>query len=242
MKYLIDAHTHTIASGHAYNTIDEMTKKAAAIGLENLAITEHAPAMPGSCQILYFSNLGVVPRDKFGVHRLMGCEANIIDLNGKLDLKRGMLSKMDIVIASFHIPCIKPGTQEENTRALLKVMENPYVNIIGHPDDSRYPVDMETIVRAAKENHKLLELNNTSLRPNGPRTGARENDLVMLELCKQMDVCISLGSDAHIEEDICNFAYCEEVLAAVDFPQRLIANTDMALFHSYLSSSVGALL
>ena len=41
-------------------------------------------------------------------------------------------------------------------------MENHYVNIIGLPDDSRYPVDYEKLVKAAKEKHVLLELNNTS--------------------------------------------------------------------------------
>jgi histidinol phosphatase-like PHP family hydrolase len=56
MKYLIDTHTHTIASGHAYNTIDEMTRYAGSIGLLNLAITEHAPQMPGSSSLLYFIN------------------------------------------------------------------------------------------------------------------------------------------------------------------------------------------
>ena len=61
MRYLIDTHTHTIASGHAYNTIDEMTRKANSIGLENLAITEHTPKMPGSCNMLYFTNLKVLP-------------------------------------------------------------------------------------------------------------------------------------------------------------------------------------
>ncbi|MDD3240993.1 MAG: phosphatase, partial [Lachnospira sp.] len=39
MKYLIDTHTHTIASGHAYNTIDEMTRHAAELGVEYLGIT-----------------------------------------------------------------------------------------------------------------------------------------------------------------------------------------------------------
>lgn len=234
MKYLIDTHTHTIASGHAYNTIDEMTKRAADIGLANIAITEHAPEMWGSCGLLYFTNLKVVPRNKYGVRRFMGCEANILDYSGKLDLPESTLEKMDIVIASFHTPCIKPGTVEQNTAALLKVIDSPYVNIIGHPDDSRYPIDMETVVKAAKQHHKLLELNNASLNENGPRIGARANDLEMLKLCKKYEVCISLGSDAHIEEDICNFANCEKLLEEVDFPERLIANLDMDLFESYL--------
>lgn len=56
MKYTIDTHTHTLVSGHAYNTIDEMAAYAAGIGVTHLAITDHAPKMPGSAGILYFSN------------------------------------------------------------------------------------------------------------------------------------------------------------------------------------------
>lgn len=235
MKYRIDTHTHTIASGHAYNTLDEMTRYAAETGVEYLGITEHAPKMPGSCQLLYFGNLKVVPRKKFGVHRLMGCEANIIDLNGRIDLEKYGLRQCDIVIASFHIPCVKAGTKEENTHALIEAMKNPYVNIIGHPDDSRYPVEYEAIVKAAREHHVLLELNNTSLKPEGPRSGARENDLTMLDLCKRYDVCISLGSDAHVEEDICNFDLAQELLEEVDFPDCLVANSDIELLQSYLN-------
>ena len=236
MRYLIDTHTHTIASGHAYNTIDEMTRKANSIGLENLAITEHTPKMPGSCNMLYFTNLKILPERKYDVNRLFGCEANIVNLYGEVDMPDGLLRKMDIVIASFHIPCVKAGSVKENTRALINAMKNPYIDIIGHPDDSRYAVDMEMVVDAAKEYQTLLELNNSSLKPNGPRQGARENDIKMLELCKKKDVCITIGSDAHIEEDICNFGFTEELLEEVDFPDRLIVNKDIDLLNSYLHS------
>lgn len=234
-RYLIDTHTHTVASGHAYNTIDEMSRYAAAQGLAALGITEHAPKMPGSCQLFYFTNLKSVPRQKFGIRRYMGCEANITDYAGKLDLPGKVLAQMDIVIASFHLPCIKPGGIQENTQALLGVMDNPAVHIIGHPDDQRYPVDMEQVVLAAKKKKKLLELNNASLKPTGPREGARENDLKMLALCKKHEVCIALGSDAHVEEDIANFSLCEELLKEVDFPDRLIANLDLELMGFFLA-------
>lgn len=236
MRYLIDTHTHTIASGHAYNTIDEMTRKANSIGLENLAITEHTPKMPGSCNMLYFTNLKILPERKYDVNRLFGCEANIVNLYGEVDMPDSLLRKMDIVIASFHIPCVKAGSVKENTRALINAMKNPYIDIIGHPDDSRYAVDMEMVVDAAKEYQTLLELNNSSLKPNGPRQGAKENDIKMLELCKKKDVCITIGSDAHIEEDICNFGFAEELLEEVNFPDRLIVNKDIDLLNSYLHS------
>ena len=49
MKPLIDAHTHTVASGHAYSSLQEMAKAAAEKGLQVLGITEHGPSVPGTC-------------------------------------------------------------------------------------------------------------------------------------------------------------------------------------------------
>lgn len=59
MKYhsVLDLHTHTIVSGHAYCTLREMAKAASEKGLELLGITEHAPKMPGTCHKFYFENL-----------------------------------------------------------------------------------------------------------------------------------------------------------------------------------------
>lgn len=236
MKFLIDTHTHTIASGHAYSTIDEMTQEASRMGVTHLAFTEHAPNMPGSCGELYFHNLKVNRREKYGVTRLFGCEVNIMDLNGSLDMPNYILEQLDIAIASLHTPCVCSGSINENTRALVKAIMNPYINIIGHPDDSRYPLDYEQIVMAAKEYHTLLELNNSSLKPSGPRVKARNNDLRMLELCKKNNVCISLGSDAHVAEDICNFELAYQLLEEVDFPERMIANSDIDLLNSYLKA------
>ena len=132
----------------------------------------------------------------------------------------------------FHVSA--PVQRSRIRRQLVQVLENPLVDIIGHPDDSRYPVDFETVVRAAKQNNKFLELNNTSLKPDGPRSGARENDLCMLKLCMEHGVMITLGSDAHVEEDICNFSYAEELLKEVHFPDQLIANLDLDRFTALL--------
>ena len=73
-KVLLDAHTHTVASGHAYSSLQEMAKAAADMGLEVLGITEHGPSVPGTCPTLYFKNMFVVPRQMYGVRLLMGCE------------------------------------------------------------------------------------------------------------------------------------------------------------------------
>lgn len=230
MKIVVESHSHTIASGHAYNTMDEMVKSASEKGIELLAITEHAPNMPGTCHVFHFYNQKVVKRIRYGVEVLLGAELNIIDYEGKVDLDEEVLNCLDLAIASLHPPCIHPGTMEENTNALIGAMKNPHVKIIGHPDDGRYPLDYERLVKAAKEYGVLLEVNNSSLSPKSFRKNAKENYIKMLELCKQYQVPITLGSDAHVIEDIGNINFSKEVLELTNFPEELIANQSVMFF------------
>lgn len=156
MRFIVDTHSHTLASGHAYSTITEMAEAAAQKGLQALAITEHAPEMPGTCGLFYFQNLDVVPRNIKGIQLLMGAEVNIMDSEGSVDLPESTCKDLDIVVASIHPPCYGLGHSErENTQAYIKAMQKPYINIIGHPDDGRFPFDHEAVVRAAKETGTL---------------------------------------------------------------------------------------
>ena len=123
MKYVLDAHTHTIASGHAYSTIREMAKSASEKGLELLGITEHSMKMPGTCQLFYFENLKMVDREMYGVELYMGTELNIMDYEGHVDMGEKTLKKMDIVIASMHIP--QTGNQRGKYQCLPGSDEKP---------------------------------------------------------------------------------------------------------------------
>ncbi len=53
-RFKLDVHTHTLASGHAYSTVDENAKYGSQIGLELLGTSDHAPKMPGSTHPLHF--------------------------------------------------------------------------------------------------------------------------------------------------------------------------------------------
>ncbi|MFW5670054.1 MAG: phosphatase, partial [Acetivibrio ethanolgignens] len=81
-----------------------------------------------------------------------------------------------------------------------------------------------------------LEVNNSSLSPKSFRAGARENVIAYLKLCKEYEVKVTLGSDAHYCEDIANFSYAEEALRAANFPRELILNTSVDKFMEYLES------
>ena len=236
MKFIADTHSHSLASGHAYSTIREMAQAAADKGLKMLALTEHAPEMPGTCGLFYFMNLDVIPREMYGVEMLFGAELNIMNPEGKLDLPHRVCKELDIVIASIHPPCYgMEHTIEENTNAYVNVMKNPYVNIIGHPDDGRFPVDYEVLVKTAKQTGTLLELNNSSLRPASFREGGRENMKIMLDLCKQYDVMVTTGSDAHVDADAGKFCYVQELIDYCNFPEELIATTDLEKLKPFLN-------
>lgn len=235
MKDYIDLHTHTIASGHAYNTMNEMIQTAAEKKLQILGITEHAPAMAGSCTQVYFMNLRVMPRQKEDLTVLYGVELNILDSDGHVDLPDQLLSQMDIGIASLHVPCYKGGTAAENTRAYLKTMEHQHVNVIGHPDDGRFQVDYKALVEGAKEYDVLLEVNNSSLSPISWREGARENYCKMLEYCKEYRAPIVVNSDAHADLDVGNHSLAQEILAEVNFPEELVVNAHPEMLRKYLN-------
>lgn len=234
MKFLIDTHTHTIASGHAYSTVDENMRWAAEKGMQIVAVTDHAPGMKDTTGHAYFANLHVLPKELHGVRLLRGIELNIIDFDGDVDMDERVLSRLDIAIASLHVNCLVPGSKKQNTRAYLKAMENPYVDILGHPGDPRYEVDYEEVFRVAEETKTLLEINNASLIPGGFRDGSRENIVYLLKRCMEEGREIILGSDAHFYTGIGDFSYAESLLKELDFPKELILNTDPARFLSRL--------
>lgn len=230
MKLKIDTHTHTLASGHAYSTVDENFRWAAEKGLELVALTDHAPSMKDTTCHAYFANLHVLPEKLHGVRLLRGIELNIMDFDGTVDMDEKTLSRLDMAIASLHTPCIAPGSRKENTRALLKVMENPYVDIIGHPGDPRYDIDYKEVFRQAKETGTILEINNASLIPGGFRDGSQENVKKILRMSMEEGVSVVLGSDAHFYTGIGDFSHAIALLKEIGFPEELVLNTDPARF------------
>ena len=176
MKALIDLHTHALSSGHAYSTVKENIEYAKINNLKYYGISDHGINMPGGPHLFYFQNLKVIPSEVNGVRVLRGMEANIIDYDGNTDaVFDEYTTGIDYLIASLHTVCLEPGTKEENTGATINAMDKPLVKIIGHPDDGRYELDYEAVVKAAKEKNVLLEVNNSSLNQGAFRPNAREN-------------------------------------------------------------------
>ena len=232
---LLDLHTHTTASGHAYNSLYEMVHSASVRGLSLFGCSDHAPAMPGSCHSFHFINFKVLPRTLYGVRLMMGVELNIMDYDGTVDLEQSVLEPLDYAIASLHQPCIHSGTALQNTSAYLGALKNPLIHIIGHPDDGRYEIDYEALIQGAKEYGKVLELNNHSMDPDCNRQNAVENDTVMLNLCKKYQVPVVMDSDAHFDLLIGEFDRARDLLEKLDFPEELVLNRSVDAIRKYVN-------
>ena len=227
MKPLFDLHTHTIASGHAYSTIQENIQYAYELGLRAYGFSDHGPAIEGGPSELYFQHFRVLPREYRGMKVCCGIEANICDFEGRLDIGEKTMSRVDYIIASLHSWCLRPGDVGQNMRAYLGAMKNPCVKIIGHPDDSAYPLDYEELVKQALRHGVALELNESSLDPASVRTGVRENLLTMLSFCERFGCPVLCGTDAHHCSYIGNFARSIELMETARFPEELVLNLRM---------------
>jgi len=231
MQFIVDTHTHTVSSGHAYSTVVENAVEAQKKGIQMLAMTDHGPILEGAPNRFFFSNLRVLPKEISGVRILKGVECNIIDYDGKLDLEEKYMRNLEFVLASFHDICIEPSSKEEHTRAFVKVLQNPYVDVIAHPDNVVFPVDIEKVVLMAKEYGKLIEVNNHSFVV---RKGSEHNCREFIRLCKKYETKVVCGSDAHIAFDIGNLSKIKTILEEESMPEELILNTSMERFNLYL--------
>lgn len=225
MKCYMDMHTHTIASGHAYSTLKENIEWAQQKGLKYLGLSEHGPKMPGGPHEFYLSNYICIPREYGRLHLFCGVEADICDYEGTLDIPEYIYPRLDYVIASMHVPCVTPGSTAENTRASIRAMQNPYVKILGHPDDLRFPLDYDQLVLAAKEEGVALELNNSSLHPQCGRDRTGEKITLLLNACMKYQVPILIGSDSHVCYSIGEFTAALSMIEKLSFPEELILNT-----------------
>lgn len=234
-SYEFDIHTHTIASGHGTcATMTDMAKAASKAGLKMLGISDHGPKTLGGGRLSYFRSLAFAQPKRLGVRMLYGAEVNILDQNGTLDLEDDILESLDYVIASMHRPLYKSGTVDENTQAYIKAMEHPCVSIIGHCDDQKFPVDYFALFQAAMEHHVLLEINNSSLSPDGYRGDTKCADLILLNLSKHFNYPVLFSSDSHGPEHVGDFKYAEALARKAEIPEDLILNYSVRKFMGFL--------
>lgn len=231
MNYIADLHTHTIASDHAYSTLLENVQYAKRAGMRALAVTDHGPGVADSPHVWHLLNMKSLPREIEGLRVLRGVEANIMDMEGNLDLGGEVLSELDWVIASFHADACPPGSIEENTKAYLGAVKNPYVDAIGHSGQLKFPYDLEPVIKVCKEYDKVVEINEASTIV---RVGSEKRCAEIARLCKRYEVKICVNSDAHFAMNVGRYPNSTKMLEEIGFPEKLILNADLDRLMGYI--------
>lgn len=202
-----DLHAHTRASdGH--EPIQVMAAEASKRGLEYLAITDHSRRLTvahGLDSKRLLAQLEAI--DEFnagdrGITLLKGIEVDILE-DGSLDFPDDILSRLDVVIGAVHSRF--DLSRARQTRRILRAMDNPCFTLLAHPGgrliDRRapYAVDMNRIIRHARQRGCYLELN------------AHPERLDLLDThCQQAreeGVLVSINSDAHSVADFDNLRF-----------------------------------
>ncbi len=120
-----------------------------------------------------------------------------IKADGSLDYPDDFLASLDLVVASLHSSLRQP--REKITERLLKAVNNPHVDIIGHPTGREFPdregadLDMEVILRAAAKSGVAMEMSASPYRLDLDDPHARR--------AKELGVLLSINTDAHSEAD-----------------------------------------
>jgi DNA polymerase (family 10) len=193
-----DLHVHTKRSDGSHD-FDELIEAARTYGYEYIAITDHSKGL-GIAHGLTEERLmeekkeiDALNKKLKGFKLLAGVEVDIRG-DGTMDFPDEVLKQMDIVVASIHSGFRQQRAQI--TQRLVSAMKNPYVSVIAHPtgrligERDPYDVDMDEVLRAAKETGTAMEINAYPLRL----------DLidVHVKAAKEMGVSIAISTDAHI--------------------------------------------
>ncbi|MGN0614002.1 MAG: phosphatase [Porcipelethomonas sp.] len=228
-----DLHCHSLASSHAYSTVNELAAAAAETGLEVFALTDHAMAMPDAPHVWHFHNLHVIPQKINSVTVLRGVEANIMNFDGDIDMTAEDLRCIQWVVASCHTPVIRPGSIDENTNAYINaVKKNPVIDVIGHCTAAPYCVDFDRLAKACSENGVFLELNESSVAAG---RSTAENCIAMLGACKKYETQILVNTDCHYSGLIGRIPVSVKLLEEAEFPRELIFNRDAGKVFEYVS-------
>lgn len=217
-----DLHTHTIYS-HGKGTVLANVEAAREKGLKKIAITDH-----GFKHFAYGVSIDDIYKMKAeidgingmfdDIEILLGVEANLIGLDGTVDLEEECIELFDIVLMGFHngaipksprdawglfgrnfVGKVVPGVAEkmryDNTMAMIRAMERYPIDIITHPG-AKINIDSRLLARHAAKHNVALEIN----------SGHGFMTVDYVKIAMKEDVLFTINSDAHTPERVGDFA------------------------------------
>lgn len=234
-----DLHVHSRWSDGAAS-IREMAEAARARGYRYLAICDHSRSLRVA-HGLEIEDLRAQWREIDALNReyaeagvpfrvLKGSEVDILK-DGRLDFPDEVLAELDIVVASVHSHLRMD--REAMTERLLAAMENPHVDVIGHPTGRRlgfrdpYEVDLDALLEAAARTGTALEINASPERLDLSDEAARQ--------AAERGVMLCIDTDAHAPGQLGQITFGVTVARRAWLePRHLLNAMDLAGLEAWL--------
>jgi DNA polymerase (family 10) len=208
-------------------TIEQIALHAREKGIRLLAITDHSAGL-GVAGGLSIERLRLQREEIRAVQQKMGDSIRLIQgaeveihSDGSLDYPDEVLAELDIAIASLHSSLRQP--REVITQRLLGAINNPHIDLIGHPSGRLFPrregadLDWDVILQAAQQSGVALEINASPYRLDLPDIYARR--------AAAMGIYISVNTDAHSQLDFDLAPYGISVARRAWLTRQQVINT-----------------
>ncbi|MBL4888908.1 MAG: DNA polymerase/3'-5' exonuclease PolX [Candidatus Lindowbacteria bacterium] len=195
-------HVHTNYSD-GRSTVAEMAEAAGALGAEFLGISDHsqtavyANGLSPQRIAKQWKEIDAWNKKKKKPFILKGIESDILP-DGSLDYKDSLLKEFDFIIGSVHSSF--QMSEEEMTRRVITAMENPYLNIVGHPTGrlllqrEPFKLNMDEFLKAALKNQVVVEINAHPVRLDLAWNSVKK--------AKEMGIKLGINPDAHSQEGL----------------------------------------
>jgi DNA polymerase (family 10) len=192
-----DLHMHTNASDGSVS-IRKMAEAARDYGLKYIAITDHsqslnvAHGLDANRLAKQIDEIDRLNEQLDGITILKGSEVDILE-DGRLDMPDDILSRLDLVVGAVHRK-FRLSRSKQTTR-ILHAMDSKYFTLLAHPsarlleEREAIEVDMERVIKAARQRGCYLELNSQPQRLDLTDT--------YCQVAKAQGVLVSINSDGH---------------------------------------------
>jgi DNA polymerase (family X) len=192
-----DLHVHTDTTD-GRDTMEAMVAEARRRGYLYIALTNHTKrvTMVGGLNedelLAHWQHIAALDEKTGGMRVLKGVEVDILR-DGSLDIADEVLREADFVVASVHYD--RDLSRPQMTRRIVRAMENPMVDALGHPTGRKlnerppYNVNMDDVLAAAARTGTALELNSNPKRLDIDDRNCRS--------AKQLGVKVVIATDAH---------------------------------------------
>lgn len=235
-----DLHVHTTDSD-GRESLEAMAAGARAQGLQYIAITDHSQRLTAAHGLdtdrllQQIDRIDALNARQPGLTVLKGVEVDILE-DGALDLPHSVLRRLDLVVGAVHDRFDLP--RDKQTERLLRAMDHRCFSILAHPTcrliDERpaCDIDLQRVVRHARERGCFLELNGNPARLDLDDLGCR--------MARDEGVLVSIASDAHAVHEFEHLAYgCGQARRGWLGPAQVLNTSELGELMALLAPTMG---